>query len=94
MLDLIAAILSGGLSTHQIPLEPEREIGVSQIFLAIDPAALGPRSAALEMADRIVASAGSRYPGQRAFEQRAENRALGVPVEETLWREVREVSGD
>jgi 3-dehydro-L-gulonate 2-dehydrogenase len=93
MLDMIAAILAGGLATHQIPMEPEREIGVSQIFLAMDPAALGPRSAAIEMADRIVASSGSHYPGQRALELRAENRALGVPVEEAVWREVREIAG-
>jgi len=93
MLDLIATILSGGLATHQIPVEPEREVGVSQFFLAIDPAALGPRCAAMEMADRIVASAGAHYPGQRAFELRAENLALGIPVEEEVWRAVREIAG-
>jgi 3-dehydro-L-gulonate 2-dehydrogenase len=74
-------------------MEPEREIGVSQIFVAFDPAALGPRGAALEMADRIVASVGVRYPGQRAWELRAENLAQGVPVEEGVWREVREIAG-
>jgi 3-dehydro-L-gulonate 2-dehydrogenase len=94
MLDLIAAVLSGGLATHQVPADPEREVGVSQIFVAIDPAAFGPRSAAAEMADRIVASGGSHYPGQRAFELRAENLALGVPVEEGVWREVRELAGN
>ena len=92
MLDLIAAILSGGLATHQIPIEPEWEIGVSQIFVAIDPGALGPRCAALEMAERIVASGGSHYPGQRAFELRAESLSLGVPMEEAVWREVREIT--
>jgi 3-dehydro-L-gulonate 2-dehydrogenase len=93
MLDLIAAILSGGLATHQIPVEPEREVGISQIFLAFDPAALGPADAAAKMADRIVASVDSHYPGQRAFELRTENLALGVPVEEAVWREVREIFG-
>ena len=88
VLDMIAAILAGGLATHQIPTDPEREIGVSQIFVALNPAALGTRAAAIEMADRIVASAGGRYPGQRALELRAENLALGVPVEEAVWREV------
>jgi 3-dehydro-L-gulonate 2-dehydrogenase len=91
MLDTIAAILTGGLATHQIPVEPEREIGVSQVFLALDPGALGPRAAAIDMADRIVASVGGRYPGQRALELRAENLARGVPVEEAVWREVREI---
>ena len=94
MLDLIAAVPSGGLATHQIPADPEREIGVSQIFVAIDPSAFGARSAAAEMADCIVASGGSHYPGQRAFELRAQNLALGVPVEEGVWREVRELAGN
>ena len=94
MLDMIAAILSGGLATHQIPVEPEREVGVSQIFVAIDPSALGPRPAANEMANAIVASAGSHYPGQKAFQLRAENLKLGVPVEDTVWREVEELARD
>jgi 3-dehydro-L-gulonate 2-dehydrogenase len=37
VLDMLAAMLSGGLATHQIPREPERESGISQVFLAIDP---------------------------------------------------------
>ncbi len=40
MLDLFAAALSGGLATHQIPQDPARESGISQFFLAIDPAPL------------------------------------------------------
>ena len=94
MLDMIAAILSGGLATHQIPVEPEREVGVSQIFVAIDASALGPRSAANQMADAVVASAGSHYPGQKAFELRAGNLQLGVPVEDAVWREVEEIARD
>ena len=37
VMDMVAAMLSGGLATHQIPLDPTRESGLSQIFLAIDP---------------------------------------------------------
>jgi 3-dehydro-L-gulonate 2-dehydrogenase len=36
---MLAAMLSGGLAAHQIPQDSLRESGVSQIFLAIDPAA-------------------------------------------------------
>ena len=84
VLDMIAAMLSGGLATHQIPKDPEREIGISQFFLTIDPAGFG---GAAEIADGIVASIG-RYPGQRTLELRAENLALGVPVEPAVWAEV------
>jgi 3-dehydro-L-gulonate 2-dehydrogenase len=86
VLDMIAAILAGGLATHQIPKDPERETGISQFFLAIDPAGLGGDAAAI--ADGIVASTDSRYPGRRTLELRAENLALGVPVDESVWREL------
>jgi 3-dehydro-L-gulonate 2-dehydrogenase len=85
MLDLIAATLAGGLATHQIPRDPERETGISQFFLAIDHSALGT----LQVADAIVASLDTRYPGQRTLELRAENLALGVPVDPKLWRQIQ-----
>ena len=87
VLDLIAAALSGGLATHQIPPEPERETGISQFFLAIDPSAVGAETAAV--ADAAIAATGDRYPGRRALELRQENLALGIPVDESLWREVQ-----
>jgi len=90
-LDLIATMLSGGLATHQIPADPEREIGLSQFFLAIDAAALDSENRAAEIADAIVASAGARYPGQRTLEIRAENLKLGVPVDDALWEEIRNI---
>lgn len=92
MLDMIAAILAGGLATHQIPTDPERETGISQFFLAIDPSSFGDSSAPARVADSIVASVGGRYPGQRALALRAENLALGVPVDSALWREIQEMA--
>jgi len=89
---MIAAMLSGGLATHQIPKDPERETGLSQFFLALDPAGLGPDAAAAQIADEIVASIDSRYPGQRTLQLRAENLALGVPVDPAVWREVQEMT--
>jgi 3-dehydro-L-gulonate 2-dehydrogenase len=86
VLDMIASMLSGGLATHQIPQDPEREIGISQFFLAIHP---GSPGAVTGTADAIVASLGARSPGQRTLENRAENLALGVPVDESIWREIR-----
>ena len=86
VLDLIAAMLSGGLATHQIPPEPEREVGISQFFLAIDPSAVGAEIAAV--ADSVIVAAGDRYPGSRALELRKENLALGIPVDESVWRDV------
>jgi 3-dehydro-L-gulonate 2-dehydrogenase len=87
VLDMIAAMLSGGLATHEIPGDPEKETGISQVFLALDPSGFGAG-----VADRIVGALGSRYPGQRTLALRAENMALGVPVDPAVWEEVRAMS--
>jgi 3-dehydro-L-gulonate 2-dehydrogenase len=92
VLDMIAAMLSGGLATHQIHKDPERETGISQFFLALDPSGLGPEGAAAEIADGIVASLEARYPGQRTLQLRAENLALGVPVDPAVWHEVQKMA--
>ncbi len=98
LLDLMAAMLSGGLATHQIPDDPERETGVSQVFAAFDLSAFGPADEPARVADRIVESLHSpdsegdqevRYPGQRTLQVRAENLELGVPVDPDIWRAVR-----
>jgi 3-dehydro-L-gulonate 2-dehydrogenase len=95
MLDLMAALLSGGLATHQIPRDPLRESGLSQVFLALHLARLGPADDSARIADAIVDSvlAGSpgavRYPGEQVLKTRAENMALGLPVREELWAELR-----
>jgi 3-dehydro-L-gulonate 2-dehydrogenase len=82
VLDMIAAMLSGGAATHQIPSDSERETGVSQVFVAFT-------AFDSKMADGIVQSLGEvRYPGQQVLLIRAENLELGVPVDETVWREI------
>jgi 3-dehydro-L-gulonate 2-dehydrogenase len=97
-LDLLAAMLSQGRATHQLIKDPLRESGLSQVFLAMNPAALGSASETSRIADEIVASLHGckpaekgrkvRYPGERTFETRAENRRLGLPVEAALWAEI------
>jgi 3-dehydro-L-gulonate 2-dehydrogenase len=92
LLDLMAATLSGGKATHQIPADPLRETGLSQVFLAIDPPASG------QLADQVIgalqsADAGKggrvRYPGEQTLKIRAENLRVGIPVDPAIWREVQ-----
>ena len=88
-LDLVAAILSRGQATHEIPADPELESGLSQVFIAIDP---GGADAGL--ADRVIAhlqggAGDARYPGERTLETRTRNMREGVPVEPAIWREVQ-----
>lgn len=98
LLDIVATQLSGGSATFQIPTQPEQETRLSQVFIAIDPHAIGPTGGSLSFADLIVenlrASSSSfgepvRYPGERIWQTRKENLEQGVPVEPTIWREVQ-----
>ena len=89
-LDMLAAILSGGLATHQIPDDPELESGVSQIFIAINPP---DQTETEKIADQIIAdlqtTAGDvRYPGEKTLQTRRENMAGGIPVEAEVWSKI------
>ena len=98
-LDLIAAMLSGGQAAHQIPRDPLRESGLSQVFVVIDPTRLGSDRKALEAtAEAVLANLHAaapvnpakpvRYPGEQTLATREENLRLGVPVDEELWRQL------
>jgi 3-dehydro-L-gulonate 2-dehydrogenase len=95
VLDMLAAMLSGGLASHQIPRESTRESGVSQIFLAIDPSSFATRPEldriaqgilqSLREATPIDAKRPVRYPGEETLRLREENLRLGVPVDPAVW---------
>ncbi|HLY40395.1 MAG TPA: 3-dehydro-L-gulonate 2-dehydrogenase [Terracidiphilus sp.] len=103
VLDMMAAVLSLGRATHQIPRDSLREAGVSQVFIAMDPAGFGAQGEASEIVDDIVASLHDcrpahaqetvRYPGERTLRTRAENRRLGLPVDAALWDEILALQG-
>jgi len=88
VLDMLAAMLSGGAATHQIAADPERETGVSQVFIALSLSSFGETGA---IADSIIGSIGAevRYPGEQVLRTRTENMARGVPVDPAIWREVQ-----
>ena len=96
VLDLVAAVLSGGAATYQIPTEPERESGLSQMFVAI---AIPSLDEASRVADGIIehlhgGSAGenrARFPGERTLETRRRNLEAGVPVEPSIWAQVQQL---
>ena len=102
LLDIMGVLLSGGLATHEIPANPERETGMSQVFIALDAAAVTPGAASASAMDRIVdgiidqlhagaLSAGDsiRYPGERTLETRRRNLAEGIPVDVMVWEAVQ-----
>ena len=97
MLDLLASVLSGGKATHEIPADPERETRLSQVFIAIDPASIGPPEKVNASVDAIVEdlhrsrNGGKlvRYPGEQVLKTRTENLALGIPVNSTIWAGIK-----
>jgi 3-dehydro-L-gulonate 2-dehydrogenase len=102
VLDMLAAMLAGGLATHQIPRESTRESGVSQVFLAIDPSSFATRPDLDRIAADILQSLREatpvdptrpiRYPGEQTLHLREENLRLGVPVEPAVWEKLNALS--
>ncbi|HEY2471640.1 MAG TPA: 3-dehydro-L-gulonate 2-dehydrogenase [Terracidiphilus sp.] len=98
VLDMVAAMTSLGNATHQIANDPLREAGLSQMFVAIDPRTLGDAARMDEIADPVVdslhralpadAERAVRYPGENTLWLREENRKLGLPVDEAIWKEI------
>ena len=95
VLDMVAALLSGGSATFQIPLEPERETGLSQVFMAIRLPI--DQAESVSLIERVLAytqqssSTGDRvrYPGERTLATRKRNLEEGIPVQPAVWDEVR-----
>jgi len=98
MLDMVAALLSGGRATHQVPADTERETKLSQVFIAFNPPSVDQFATSVSLADQIVehlqapplaAREEVRYPGKRVLETRKENLANGIPVDPSIWRAVQ-----
>jgi 3-dehydro-L-gulonate 2-dehydrogenase len=85
MLDMMAAVLSGGRATHEIPAHPEQESGLSQVFIAADPSRLDAGGAARETVDAILEDLQTRYPGERTLETRRQNLEQGIPVDPSIF---------
>jgi 3-dehydro-L-gulonate 2-dehydrogenase len=99
VLDLMAAMMTMGKATHQISGDMLFESGISQMFVVMNPEPLGTAERAEQIADEVVASLHAckpaeegktvRYPGEQTLLIRAENRGLGLPVDEELWARIK-----
>jgi len=98
LLDLIAVILSGGESTSEISARPV-EFAVCQVFIACDQSMLGEQSSitsaiknVIEDLHRSTVAPGMKevlYPGERIVRTRKENLEKGIPVDRSIWEEVK-----
>ena len=98
MLDMLAALLSGGQATHQIKAEILQETGLSQTFLAFDLRSIDKDKASAELINQIIefvqrpdglSAEKIRYPGERTLGIRKQNLAEGIPVEPKVWEQVQ-----
>ena len=85
VLDMVAALLSGGRATFQIPFEPEQETGLSQVFIAIGVPTDPAESA--HLIDQILAHTQGpsptegpvRYPGNARWPRGNETSKMAFP---------------
>lgn len=98
MLDLFAAVLSGGAATHDIPLD---EPNLSQIFLAFSTGNVTAREELNRIGDELVAFLKNvskdnkegeiRYPGEGTLSRRSKNTEHGIPVDKKTWQRIVEL---
>lgn len=104
MLDLVAAILSGGRTTAEVDRLGKGSCGsCCQVFMAFDPerhhSAEYIREAVEGTVRQLHAATPThegnavRYPGERTLLTRAENREQGIPVDKGVWETVRRLAG-
>lgn len=97
LLDLFAALLSGGSSVSEITSRGT-EYGLSQVFICIDAGKLGNSSLIAKATESIIQDyhnsvkedTGTQitYPGERVLHTRQRNLAKGIPVLKTVWESV------
>jgi 3-dehydro-L-gulonate 2-dehydrogenase len=96
LLDILAAVLSGGLSAHEIS-QQQTEMSVSQVFIAIDTNKLGNHSAITQVVQNIISdyhqsiaenNQAITFPGERVLKTRKRNLANGIPVLNEVWAQV------
>lgn len=99
VLDLLAAIISGGDASSTIATH-EEEYGLSQVFIAIQPGFL-PRQERDGLIDEVLryvkevsgVREGSEiyYPGEKTIMTRALNLKNGIPIHTDIWEEIKDL---
>jgi 3-dehydro-L-gulonate 2-dehydrogenase len=97
-LDALAAVLSGGLASREVETATAGDIGVSQVFIAFDLKRWTTREDLEARLDELREHLRSghdgfvediRAPGEGTARTRARNERDGIPVDETIWQQIR-----
>lgn len=101
LLDLIAAILSGGKSTFDLG-KNNVDSGMSQVFIAIDPKKFASSEIIEKSVNEILNFYRSSesldgndisYPGERIIKNREKNLESGIPIDESIWNDILLLGG-
>ena len=103
LLDIISALLSGGLTTAGIDQLDKGSCGsCCQVFIAIDPLKINTQEfidqALSETIEQLKSSERASdvdeifYPGEQSLKRRNENTELGIPVDDSVWSKVKELA--
>ena len=91
LLDSMASMISNGKNTREIGLT-DMESDLSQVFIAINPKALGEWDAnKLDTTIKGIKASEKKnaetiyYPGERSLINRNANLIEGIPVDEAIW---------
>jgi 3-dehydro-L-gulonate 2-dehydrogenase len=96
LLDILAAILSSGLSVADIS-KNKAEYGLSQVFICIDPSKLSNHSSIASALQNIIddykqsVPAGDTkivYPGEGVLKKRKKHTEEGMNILKTVWDEI------
>jgi 3-dehydro-L-gulonate 2-dehydrogenase len=97
LLDILATVFSGGLSTSEVSKLPV-EYGMSQVFIAIDISKLSHASSIQQSIRQVIDDYHAstpiqpgkqvRYPGERIANTREDNLKNGIPVATKVWKEI------
>jgi len=93
VLDLAAAILSGGNTTSKIGEFPD-ETSLSQVFMSVDVGNYFSAEQLHVLVDETLAynrkqNPEARYPGQGSMEHRRIHLEEGVEIPEEVWNEIK-----
>jgi 3-dehydro-L-gulonate 2-dehydrogenase len=97
LLDILASIVSGGLSTFEIS-QKEAEYSLSQVFIVISLKNLYNRERIettvndiinnLKDSDPAESGIEIRFPGENVVKVREDNRKNGIPVNKSVWETI------
>jgi 3-dehydro-L-gulonate 2-dehydrogenase len=103
LLDIISALLAGGLTTAGMDKFDKGSCGsCCQVFIAINPLKINTQEFIDKVLNETIAQLKSSvpvkengeiyYPGENSLKTRYENMELGIPVDDGVWARVKELA--